>query len=294
MQMNDPIPKTPIPKTRIAVSTNLLDNPESIPDVLDRFGPDFHIVEIELDNDARRVLEYAPAERDRLTARIRELASRHGIQLTVHGPYLGRTTDISSDDQEQRESATALMCNAIKFASEIGATRFTCRPGYLDKTRVGRTSLLENLRKSLAEMAKSAQAADLFICLENTGNERPNYIVLSDEEHTSLCDEFGIFLTLDLIHYTSFTPYDGAYYQRLDALLPLVKNIHFADMKIPKHIHLPLGCGDYAYEAVLGHIFRTKYDGNAVVEERGGKYSIDDYVDAARGFVANLNVHAAT
>ncbi|MGU7768612.1 sugar phosphate isomerase/epimerase family protein [Burkholderia sp. MR1-5-21] len=273
---------------RIGISTNILDDSENLFSSLDLLSERFKTIEIEFDNEARSYFAKTESEVDREFERILALKEARGLYFSVHAPYIGRDTDISSPEDDRREQAVDLMKRTMRLTAKLGASRFTCHPGYLAKDAGEQQQLFGQLKKSLTQLAEEASRFDIDICLENTGNERPNYIVLSDEEQEELCACYGVFITMDIIHFTSFRGMDDTYYDRLSPMIKWIRNVHFADMRVPDHVHLPLGSGDFKYEEVIDRLNDAGYTGNFIVEERGGKFSESDYLDAAFRFRSGL------
>jgi sugar phosphate isomerase/epimerase len=269
---------------RIGISTNILDNSEHLFSSLDGLSERFKTIEIEFDDEARSYLAKPEVDVDREFERVLALKDTRSLYFSVHAPYIGRNTDISNPDEAQREQAVDLMKRTIRLTAKLGASRFTCHPGYLARDTAARLKLFGQLKKSLIQLTEEASRFDIDICLENTGNKRPNYVVLSREEQQELCTSLGVFMTMDLVHFTSFHGMDEAYYDRLRPMIHWIKNVHFADMLVPDHVHLPLGSGNFNYKEVIAHLNDAGYTGNFIVEERGGKFSESDYLNAAFQF----------
>ncbi|MBA3771587.1 MAG: sugar phosphate isomerase/epimerase [Ramlibacter sp.] len=273
---------------RIGISTNILDDPGNLQESLLKLSEHFKTIEIEFDNEARRYLTMPEASLADECERLMQLKKDRGLNFSVHAPYIGRDTDISNLDDAKRERAVSLMLTSMEVTARLGAERFTCHPGYLTKDPSNNDELYSQLKKSLIPMVKSARAMNIAICLENTGNDRPNYIVLSDKQHNELCGQFGIALTMDIIHFTSFRGIDADYYKRLKPILTCVANVHVADMEVPKHVHLPLGIGTFQFDEAIHYMAEAGYSGNFIVEERGAHYTEQNYIDAAARYRKRL------
>lgn len=273
---------------RIGVSTNLLDHCTSLADSLEAMSRDFRSIEIELDHEVRRYLD-TDVDHQAEIERIVDLQRRHGLRLSIHAPYTGRTTDIASLDEDERAAAVALMIRSIQFAARINATKVTIHPGYHPRDRQPRSAeQFAQITRSMATLAEHAHRHGIRLCVENTGTDRPNYIVLTHEQHVKLCEQFETYMTLDLIHYTSFSGMDNDYFTRLSPLLPHVANVHFADMDVPEHIHIPLGTGTLPYHEIVHFMSGAGYRGNYIVEERGKKFTEAEYLSAAADYRRSL------
>ncbi|MDR5836658.1 sugar phosphate isomerase/epimerase family protein [Caballeronia sp. LZ034LL] len=273
---------------RIGISTNILDNSEYLFSSLEGLSERFRTVEIEFDNEARPYLMKPESEVNPELERVLALKESRGLYFSVHAPYIGRSTDISNPDEAQREQAVDLMKRTIRLTAKLGATRMTCHPGYLTKDPELQHMLFGQLKKSLVQLTDEASQYGIDICLENTGDKRPNYIVLNDEEQEELCTAFGVFMTMDIVHFTSFHGMDRDYYERLKPMVKWIKNVHFADMVVPNHVHLPLGSGDFKYQDAIAFLNGAGYTGNFIVEERGAKFTEADYLDAAFHYRSSL------
>ncbi|MCW5222735.1 hypothetical protein D5041_03715 [Verminephrobacter aporrectodeae subsp. tuberculatae] len=272
----------------IGVSTNLLDDRKSLAASIERLADDFSVIEIEIENDARFWISASGFDVATEVDRCLAVKEKKGLYFSVHGPYLGVRADIANLNEKDRCCAVDLMLRSMALAAHIGATRFTFHPGLLTRDPDDFESLFAQLRKSLVVMAENAVRLGLTLCIENTGNERPRYIKLDDMRHDELCKEFGVRLTMDLVHFASFYGLEDNYLERLLPILEYVDNIHIADMNVPKHIHLPLGAGTYQYDRAIEFVFANGYTGNIIVEERGSKYSEIDYIKAAADYRRRL------
>ena len=264
---------------RFGVSTNLLDNPGDVVATIERLSARFPIVELELEDDARSVLRGGPPAREAIVEQLITLRQERGLELSVHAPYVGPECDLASEDADVRRASGQLLTRAIRFASDIGATRLTYHPGYLARAPVRR--LLDNLMRSLDELVPTAHASGVTLCLENMGTDRPKYIVLSPADHVELCRKTGSRLTFDVVHQASLGVVEPALFETLQTLLPYVENVHLADALPPKHVHLPLHEGALPVERILTGLAQEGYRGNVVVEETGGGYSGQEFVEQA-------------
>jgi sugar phosphate isomerase/epimerase len=275
---------------RIGVSTNLLDTCSHLASSLERLAERFTTIEIEFDHELRAYLDRSDDELAAELEQIAELRRAKGLRLSVHAPYTGRTTDIASLDETERLAAVALLERSIALAAKLGAARITIHPGYRNRDRkVDRSGeLFAQLVRSIETLSDRAHAHGVRLCMENTGTDRPNYIVLGYDQHLELCERFDTSLTMDLIHYTSFTGMDEAFYTRLQPLLAHTANVHFADMMVPDHVHIPLGTGTLRYHEIIHYMSDAGYLGNYIVEERGKSFTETDYLLAAADYRRSL------
>ncbi len=129
------------------------------------------------------------------------------------------------------------------------------------------------------------------LCLENTGDDRPTFLLFSPAQYIDLARQTGTFLTLDLIHHASLFFEDDypneQFFQTAAEMLPYVRNVHIADMRIPQHIHLPMGQGNLPVSDLLQFLADYNYRGNVIIEETGGGFSSQQFVAAAKAFKAN-------
>jgi sugar phosphate isomerase/epimerase len=273
----------------IGISTNIFKNPIQIFPLLEKLGNNFHTVEIELENTLKEVFDYDNSQKAIFFNKIAQIKAEKKLNFSVHGPYLGCTTDIAATDNDIRKNAVMTMKKALEVAYELDAKIFTCHPGYLDKAPEFKQQMMLNLDLSLEELSAYAERLGITIALENTGDYRPDYIVLDYTQHQRLCEKHGIGITLDLIHYTTFNPMDVNYFPDLKSLIPYVKNIHFADMKVPYHAHLPLGSGNFSYDEILKFIYQQGYQGKAIIEETSNRYAVNQYLEEAIAYQKKLN-----
>ena len=277
---------------RFGVSTNLLDNPGDVVATIDHLSARFPIVELELEDDARSVLRGGPPAWEAIVEQLVTLRQERGFVLSVHAPYVGPECDLASEDADVRRASAQLLTRSIRFAADIGATRLTYHPGYLARQPLRR--LLENLMRSLDDLVPGAHASGVTLCLENMGADRPKYIVLSPADHVELCRKTGSRLTFDVVHQASLGAVEPGLFETLHTLLPYVDNVHLGDAVPPKHVHLPLHEGALPIERVLTCLAQEGYQGNVIVEETGGGYPGQEFVEHAWSQRAAMLVPAAS
>lgn len=273
----------------IGISTNILHNPEHMTDCLKCLSEITNHIEIEFEKNAKKVLAYSVKELELWIKNIIQIKQERNLSFSVHAPYAGLNTDLASDHEQTRLKAIDLMAKCLYITKKIGADLFTFHPGYLPRNGQ-QYNYFNNLLRSLEELAGYAQDFNITLSLENTGTDRPKYIVLSNEQYNILNTEFGIKMTMDIIHYTSFNAeVNTQYYEQLSKLIPYINNIHFADMHDNNHRHLPLGKGNFPYHKVLQFIYEHGYNGYAIIEETGGNYAAEDYLFSAKEYIKNVS-----
>ncbi|MDO6709018.1 sugar phosphate isomerase/epimerase family protein [Photobacterium sp. 1_MG-2023] len=277
---------------KIGFSTNIYDNPADMVNLVDFITDDYKIVEIEFEKDFRVHLDENPSSWNEIKEKLKSIKSDKDISFSCHAPYLGVETDIANSDEITRLVAVDYLSKYIVMSSEVGAKYLTIHPGYVEVNSSGVDGFsFEQLDKSIGSLSKIAKENDILLLLENTGNEREKYIVLSDEQHDSLCKYDNVFLTLDIVHYHSFyyecSPEE--YYSKLKSLLPSIKNAHFNDVLNGKHIHLPLNKGNFNFNDVLSYMVEEGYKGNFIIEESGGGYEPVDFFESGKQYMNLLN-----
>lgn len=271
-------------KKQIGISTNIFSNPANVVDIIGLLALHFKKIEIEIDGDLKkRFFESNDFLADDCQT-ILNLAKQYNLDLSMHAPYIGYSTDIANKDDEIREKAVDLFIKVAEVANKLNIKKVTIHPGYIDNY-ISHPETLLHLKKSLAKLNEVAKANDILFLLENTGDKRPKYILLSDEEHIGICQEYSnIFLTLDIVHLNSFAT-DADAKNRLQKLLPYIKNAHFADMQNQDHRHLPLGQGNFDFESIIKFMTDNGHTENFIIEETGGRYKSYEYVDAAINYI---------
>jgi sugar phosphate isomerase/epimerase/ferredoxin len=268
------------PLPNIGFSTNVLDNPPDVVASVSRLARDFGAIELELGDRAADFVEGASAETYEATARaIREICAERGVALSVHAPYVGE--NLASADAGIRRAAQDRMRWAITVTRDFGSDKLTFHPGYHDGGTASDT--VPSLLGALEPLVKLANERGVTLCLEKMGDERPEYIVYSAAEQAAICARAGVRVALDVVHLASLSV-GCAFDDELDQLLPFIGNVHFADMHVPRHIHIPLGQGTLPFPKILAAIRRGGYRGPAIVEEFGGPYRTETYIERAREF----------
>ncbi|MCL9782231.1 sugar phosphate isomerase/epimerase [Vibrio sp. S4M6] len=279
-----------LPK-KIGFSTNIYDNPEDISQLVSNLSNAFEVVEIEFEKDLRRKVDSSDEHWSKQSKALNQEKEEKGLYYSVHAPYLGMETDISNSDEIVRIVAVDYIKKYIVKAHDIGAKYFTIHPGYVEHSEDGISHFdFSQLKKSLIELVDYSKHYDMKILLENTGADRDDYIVLSDEQHDELCNEIGIGLTLDLVHFHSFYSRKSKeeYLSHLKRLIPNVYNAHFNDVLNGEHVHLPLMKGNFNYDEVLKFMSKEGFQGNFILEESGGGYSPEAFLQAGERYIKEL------
>lgn len=275
---------------KIGFSTNIFENPEDMESLTKKLGKHFSVIEVEFEHELKNIFHYTQKQQKQWIEKLLQVKHAHNLHFSVHAPYLGQETDIAAMNPVIRREAVETMKKTLDISHQLGAEILTCHPGYIEQSAEFETRMMDNLSRSLDEMVGYAHRLGISISLENTGSHRPKYILLDYEKHQKLCEKHGIGLTLDLIHYTSFNPMNDNYFDGLKHLLPCVKNIHFADMKMPYHAHLPLGAGDFNYHQVISFLYENGYTGNAIIEETASLYPKELYLSHAINYKETLKL----
>lgn len=278
---------TKFSSSQIGISTNIFNNPKNILETIKTLSKDFSVIEIELDNSAKEILQDDQQSYAATVKAIRDFSEEQGLYLSVHAPYIGPDCDISSLDESIRRNSCTLLRQAIKFCGDIGGERLTFHPGYLSSSRSLR-QMMDTLEWSLDEIVPFAEKRGVKPCLENSGDERPTFLVFSPEDHVEISNNTGTHLTVDLVHHGSLFAENGEigelFFEKLAIMMPYVENIHIADMVAPKHVHLPIGEGNFPVSKILNFLGKCNYQGNVIVEEIGGGYRPLKFVESARKF----------
>lgn len=272
--------------TRIGISTNILHNPQDILGTVSYLSQSFSIIELELEHDARNLLNADLNEIETTIHKLNDLRKYKNLSYSVHAPYIGAGCNLAAEDEEVRQMSCALLHRTIELSARLGVKLITYHPGYVGSLSTEKA--IKNLERSLNWLVPQAAALGINLCLENTGAERPSYQLFSPQQYVELSQQTGTFLTLDLIHHASLFSQDGRlteeFFETLAAMLPYVRNLHFADMKIPHHNHLPIGRGNLPILELLEFSSKCNYQGNIIIEETGEGYTVCEFWIAACDF----------
>ncbi|WP_395839577.1 sugar phosphate isomerase/epimerase family protein [Cystobacter fuscus] len=269
----------------IGFSTNVFDNPPDVVDSVARLAPHFHSIELELGERAETaVMEIPEGEYTRIVGALRELIATHGTDLSVHAPYLAH--NLASDDAGTREAAVERLMKACRVARDLGSRRVTCHPGIIGKRTPEKT--IEPLLRSLEKCMPTLSDWGITLCLENMGADRPTYIVYTPEQQAEICRKSGARIAMDVIHLASVVPQGEEFERAVEIVAPFVSNMHVADMNIPDHVHIPIGAGNLPLQEILARFKQLGYAGPAIVEEFGGPYTTEVFLDRAIAFRKSL------
>ncbi|MFA6183335.1 sugar phosphate isomerase/epimerase family protein [Acidithiobacillus sp.] len=267
--------------SRIGVSTNLFLEEENVEDLVRYLASNFPVVEVEIEGGVRiksdegRNLELAHA--------LRRIAEETGSTINIHAPYI--RVDYILGSADERTKARETITRSAEFAICAGAKIMTFHPGFrFPKTgsqemRSEALVLIQELAYDLFHVNKHKRA-DLIYSLENSGNNRP-FLTLNHEENDELFSTSPLSLTLDVVHAASFCSTVLQAREEMKRFARYAANVHLADIKFPKHLHLPLGQGDFDYHDMIMAIEETNYTGSYIVEEVGAGYKGEDYLNAA-------------
>jgi sugar phosphate isomerase/epimerase len=276
---------------QIGISTNIFDDPADMAGLVRHLSKSFTTVEIEMERDARRLFDEHPdlwAVQRRGLVKIKE---EQGLFYSMHGPYLGADADLASQDKATRLAAVDYLSRYIDEAACLGIPFITFHPGFLESDEGGVAQFsFECLTRSLETMQRRAGECGVELLLENTGPDRPSYIVLNDEQQDELYGSIGVASTLDIVHFHAFhadLP-EQDYWAKIERMLAHVRNAHFNDLRGSHHEHLPLGEGDFDYAAFIERISTLNYAGNFIIEERGGGFLPEAYVTAGKRYLDSV------
>lgn len=279
---------------KIGISTNIFHNPSNIIDIINYVSNDFKIIEIEFEQKLRKLYDNDIASWNLIKQQIIKKKTDEKICFTVHAPYLGDLADISNLDDNVRKKAVNYLSKFIVESSDIGSKYITIHPGYLfEKSSEKKIEqLIEQLDKSLFSLSNIANEHKVQILLENTGSNRPKYIVLPSNYYKYFYERYNIGVTMDIVHYHTFHHNIklNEYFDDLNDILPFIKNAHFNDLQDGKHIHLPLGMGNFNYKGFINYMIDNGYSKNFIMEETGMQYQPIDYINAAKKFISNEKI----
>ncbi len=270
----------------IGISTNLFNNPENLVKTVSFLAQYFLVIELELEHGARQILSAGASEYDRTLKKLNQLRTSNHLDLSVHSPYIGAECNLAANDEDTREVSCKLLRRTIEFCGDLEINYLTYHPGY--KSTDSLDLMIDNLKRSLEKLVPQAAALGVKLCMENTGAERPKFLVFSPAQYVGISQETGSYLTLDLIHHASHFSNNGRlnneFFEAIEEMLPCIRNIHVADIIIPKHVHLPLGTGNLPIAKLLDFLAIKQYHGNVIIEEIGGGYSCTQFFTAAREY----------
>lgn len=266
---------------RIGISTNLFLDEENVEELVRYLATHFPVVEVEIEGSVR-----AQSDEGRnleLARSLRKIAEDTGSTINIHAPYI--RVDYILGREEDRAAARDTIIRSAEFAICAGAQVMTFHPGFrfpqnsAPEARSEALALIQELAYDLFHVNKH-QGANLTYSLENSGNERP-FLTLTHDENDELFSTSPLSLTLDMAHAASYCSTVAEAREEMKYFARYAANVHLADIKFPKHLHLPLGEGDFDYHDMILAIEETGYRGAYIVEEIGAGFKGEDYFNAA-------------
>lgn len=208
-----------------------------------------------------KLLEFHLAEKDFLLGFTPN--GTHSQELVIHTPeYIGgRLFDLCSGSQEIRSSSVALLQNTLDICREIaphfkGRPKVIVHPGAMSlNTKLNQKSLRQALLASLQEIRMDG----VEVLLENLppypwyfGGQWKGNFFLDQGCISSICDETGLNLCLDLSHaalYCNAKETDLASF--IGTVMPYVRHVHFADAYGLDGEGVQIGEGDIDFQALM-------------------------------------------
>lgn len=278
---------------RIGISTNLFLEEENVEELVRHLANHFPIVEVEIEGALRQVSD--EAKNLELARSLRRISEETGSTINIHAPYIRIDYILGSD--EERAKARETIIQSAEFAIVAGAKTMTFHPGFRfpksgsAQMRAEAMAQIQELTYDLFHVNKH-KGANLTYCLENSGNERP-FLTLTHEENDELFSTSPLSLTLDMAHAASYCATTAQAREEMKRFAKYAANVHLADICFPKHLHLPLGHGDFDYHDMVMAIEETGYTGPYIVEEIGAGFKGQDYFDAALRYRNQLRARNA-
>lgn len=267
---------------RIGISTNLFLEEENVIGLIERLAASFKYVEVEIEGKLREITD--EVNDFDLADKIRAISEKTGSIINIHAPYI-RVDYITGPG---KEAARQTILRSAEFAIRCGARTMTFHPGFRfpqsapKEARAEALGIVQEIAYDMLHINKH-KAANLIYCLENSGNERP-FLTLTHEENEEIFSTSPLSLTLDMTHAASWCQSRDQLSTEMKRFARYAANVHLADINFPKHIHLPLGEGDYGFHDMIIAIEETGYAGPYIVEEIGGGFAGEDYFNAALEF----------
>lgn len=280
--------------SRIGISTNLFLEEENVEGLVRHLANKFPIVEVEIEGGVR--IQSEECRNLDLARSLRKVSEESGSIINLHAPYIRVDYILGSEDE--RAKARETITRSAEFAICAGAKTMTFHPGFRfpkngsAEMRVEALALIQELAYDLFHINKH-KGANLTYCLENSGNERP-FLTLTHEEYDELFSTSPLSLTLDMAHAASYCSTVEQARDEMKRFARYAANVHLADIKFPKHLHLPLGQGDFDYHDMIMAIEETGYTGPYIVEEIGAGYTGEDYFNAALRYCEELRSDQAS
>lgn len=275
---------------RIGMSTNLFLEEKDTLGLIEFLASQFNFVEIELEGELREQTDEA---RNLMMAdKIRTISESSGATISIHAPYIRVDYLLGLETEEARKT----ILRSAEFAIRSGAKIMTFHPGFrfpknADKSqREQAVAIIQELAIDLFHVNKH-RSSNMMYCLENMGNERP-FLTLTHEECDEIFSTSPLSLTLDMAHAASYCTTQEQAKEEIKKFAKYAGNVHLADINFPKHLHLPLGAGDFDYHNMIMAIEDTGYTGAYIVEEIAGGYTGESYLTAVNKYRDELNRRA--
>lgn len=275
---------------RIGISTNLFLEEDDTLAMIRDLANQFNYVEIELEGKLREQTD--EARNMEMADEIRKIGEETGATLNLHAPYIRVDFLLGGRKEEARET----ILRSAEFAIRSGSKSMTFHPGF----RYPKNASLEQRQEAVAltqELAMDLfhvnkhRGSDMLYCLENMGDERP-FLTFDFDEHEEIFTTSPVSLTLDMAHIASYCETQEEARAAIQKYARYAGNVHLADVNFPKHLHLPLGAGDFDYHSMVLAIEETGYRGPYIVEEIAGGYPGEQYLSAAKKYQEALRKRA--
>lgn len=276
---------------RIGMSTNLFLEEKDTLGLIEFLANQFKFVEVELEGELREQTD--DARNLEMADSIRAIGEKSGATINIHAPYIRVDYLLGNDTEQARET----ILRSAEFAIRAGAKIMTFHPGFrfpknADKSqREEAVAMTQELAMDLFHVNKH-KGSNMMYCLENMGNERP-FLTLTHEEYDEIFSTSPLSLTLDMTHAASYCTTQEQAREEMKKFAKYAGNVHLADVNFPKHLHLPLGAGDFDYHNMVMAIEETGYTGAYIVEEIAGGYPGESYLAAVNKYRDELSAHAA-
>lgn len=271
---------------RIGMSTNLFLEEEDTLGLIEFLANQFNYVEVELEGQLRSQTD--EARNMEMADKIKAIGEKTGSIINLHAPYIRVDYIVGSDKQD----AVDTILRSAEFAIRAGAQSMTFHPGFRfpknadAAQRAEAVALTQELAMDLFHVNKH-KGSNMTYCLENMGDERP-FLTFTHDENEEIFSTSPISLTLDMAHVASYCETQEQARADMKRFAKYAGNVHLADINFPKHLHLPLGKGDFNYHDMVMAIEETGYTGAYIVEEIAGGYSGEDYLAAANKYRQSL------
>ncbi|MBQ9790165.1 MAG: TIM barrel protein [Clostridia bacterium] len=169
---------------------------------------------------------------DEKASQYREIFEKHGIELTVHGPYF---INFANPDDMMAEKSYGYIIKSLQKMRLMGAKKLVFHPGSLTKqTREKAFEVTMDRLKTLVGILDEYGFDDMFICPETMGKHGQIGTV---EEVAQMCAlDPRIMPTLDFGHINSFT---GGTLKTKDDYIEVFKTLekYIGDRYKNVHIH---------------------------------------------------------